>query len=54
MTTEHEFIDGECKHCGIIEKYADDEPCEPEDLTMWCAPGQTPLDAIQQAAERDK
>jgi hypothetical protein len=53
-TDKHTFKDGECINCGIIEEYADGEPCEEEDLSIWCAPNQTPLDAIRQAAERDK
>ena len=53
-TDEHTFKNGKCLNCGIIEKYADGEPCEEEDLSMWCSPSQTPIKAIRQAAERDK
>ena len=31
---KHNFQDGGCINCGIIEKYAEDEPCEEED-TEW-------------------
>jgi hypothetical protein len=53
-TDEHIFKDGECINCCIMEEYADGEPCEEEDLSIWCAPNQKPLDAIRQAADRDK
>ena len=53
-TDEHTFKEGQCLNCGIMEEYADGESCEEEDLSMWCAPNQTPLGAIRQAAERDK
>lgn len=31
---QHKFKDGSCLNCGIIEKYAEDEPCEKEE-TEW-------------------
>jgi len=53
-TDKHKFKDGECLNCGIIEEYAEGEPCEEENLSMWCAPNQTSMEAIRQAAKRDK
>jgi len=53
-TDAHKFKNGLCTHCGIMEEYVENEPCEKENLSMWCSPNQTPLDAIQQAVERDK
>jgi hypothetical protein len=53
-TDKHTFKDGECINCGIIEEYTEWESCEEEDLSIWCAQNQTPLDTIRQAAERDK
>jgi hypothetical protein len=31
---KHNFKDGSCLNCGIIEKYAEEEPCEKEN-TEW-------------------
>lgn len=54
MKTEtHKFRSGFCKHCGIIEKYAEGENCEPEDLEIWCASTQTLLQAIKHASENE-
>jgi len=53
-TDTHKFKEGSCKHCGIMEEYLENEPCEKENLSMWCPPNQTPLEAIRQATERDK
>jgi hypothetical protein len=53
-TDEHTFKDGQCLNCCIMEEYAEWGSCEEEDLSIWCAPSQTPSDAIRQTAERDK
>ena len=31
---KHNFKNGSCLNCGIIEEYAEDEPCEKEE-TEW-------------------
>ena len=43
-----------CDYCGIAKDDTDAlEPCEPEDLSIWCAPGQSVSDMLARAAERD-
>ena len=34
IETKHKFENGSCLNCGVIEKYAEDDPCEAED-TEW-------------------
>jgi predicted nucleic-acid-binding Zn-ribbon protein len=52
-TKTHKFEDRSCKHCGIMEEYAEDEPCEKEDLSMWCAPGQSVQEMLKIQAEKN-
>ena len=43
-----------CSRCGMTQDAPDAiSPCEPEDLSMWCAPGQSVKDMLMIASERD-
>lgn len=42
-----------CTLCGIIKEYADDEPCEDEDLSMWCNPGESVSEMLHRQAAKD-
>lgn len=44
-----------CKRCGCMQDDETEarEPCEPEDLSAWCAPGQSAAEMLRLAAERD-
>jgi len=42
-----------CIECGGIFEYEKNEPCEEEDLSMWCAPGQSVSEMLAQRAEKD-
>ena len=49
----YELGNESCTQCGIIKAYADGEPCEEEDLTMWCNPGELVLEMLDRQAEKD-
>ena len=47
--------DGEeaCTYCGGLREYEEDEPCEEEDLSMWCAPGESVSEMLHRQASKD-
>lgn len=46
-------VDESCELCGVIKAYAYDEPCEDEDLTMWCNPGESVSEMLARQSEKD-
>jgi hypothetical protein len=44
-----------CMRCGCLQDDTTEarEPCEPEDLSAWCAPGQSVTEMLRLAAEKD-
>lgn len=45
---------GYCAMCGCRQDDLDAiGPCEPEDLSAWCAPGQSVGEMLERASERD-
>jgi hypothetical protein len=56
-TKQHKLSDDKshCVQCGLHDDDEEfSEPCEPEDLSMWCAPGQSVMEMLEQAADRDR
>ena len=42
-----------CIKCGLVAFLFEEEPCEPEDLSMWCGPGQSVSSMLKNAADKD-
>ena len=43
-----------CLVCGLGRNDTEwPEPCEEEDLSMWCAPGESVQEMLRRASEKD-
>lgn len=43
-----------CIECGGLFEFEANEPCEEEDLSMWCTPGQSVSEMLELQSAKDK